>query len=400
MPFASTLPFAGDVMAQVKLEIDTESDTLVISRGRMHRNADSAFGSDAETLIIGDGRRRGAVDINLGRRGRIQVDSDMEGDLVLMGDDVFVDRDDVIDGDAVAIGGSVTVLGTVLGDAVAIGGNLTLGDSAVVSGDVVSVGGGVNRPKSARVGGEVVHVGVSLPFLGGVPKSRTQSSILDLIRWIVFYLIVFAGAALAIYLARDRIGHASNYLAREPVWSFLLGLCSPFLALVVFVLLCITIIGILPAVALILLYPVFMFLGWVVAGHRIGSAIGQGGPAVTVRTVFIGLLVISGIHMLNVFVRVLGIGGLPLFLVQLAGITVSFTSALVGLGAILGTRFRRPPNTMPQVAYPAPGPPPTYPPGPGTPYPPAQPTAPVLPSGSSYAPPAVSGMAPPPDTAT
>jgi hypothetical protein len=377
---------------------DDDLDTLVISRGLLHRNSEST-GSSAETLIVGRGDRRGSVDINLGRRGHIQVDSDMDGDVVLMGDDVFIDKNDVIDGDAVAIGGSVTILGTVLGDAVAIGGNLILGDSAVVSGDVVSVGGGVTRPKGARVGGEVVNVGVSLPFLGGVPKSRTQSTFLDLVRWMVFYLIVFAAAALAIYLARDRIGYASAYLAREPVPSFLLGLVSPFMALVAFILLCITVIGILPAVALIFLYPVFMFLGWVVTGHRIGSAVGHGGPAVTVRTVFIGLLVISGIHMFNVLVRVLGIGGLPLFLVQVAGFTVSFTSALVGLGAIIGTRFRRPPEPIPQgMSYPVQGgPPPVYPPAPPvTPYPPAPPSG-ALPPGSAYAPPAVSGMSPPSD---
>jgi hypothetical protein len=364
-----------------------EKDTLVISRGRLHRNARD--GATAETLIV-NRKNDGDVDISIGDRRRIKIDGDSNngGDVVLMGDDVFVDKDEVIDGDVVAVGGSVTVLGKVIGNAVAVGGTVTLGDSAVVGGDAVSVGGSVERSSGARVGGEVVNVGVSLPlpFLKA-PRNRPQHAIFNFFRWIVFYLVIFAAAALCIYLARDRLGYASTYLGREPFPSFLLGALSPVLALVAFVLLCITLIGIPVAAALIFLYPVFLFMGWVVSGHRIGSSV-KGESTVTVRTVFTGLLVVSGLHMLSVLVRLIGIGGVPVFLLQMAGVTLSFTAALVGLGAILGTRFRRPPGVVPAAGYPPVVPPPGYPIPPGTPMPPAA----VMPPASPYA--------PPPDTAS
>ena len=357
-----------------------DRDTLVISRGKLHRRAE---GGAAETLIV-DRDDTGDIDISIGDRRKIRIDGDHEGDMVLMGDDIFVGADEVVDGNVVAVGGSVTVQGKVLGDVVAVGGSVSLGDSAVVTGDAVSVGGGVEKKSGARVAGETVNVGVTLPILP-FAKSRPANALLNFVRWIIFYMIVFAAAALSIYLARDRIGHASTYLGREPFPSFLLGVLSPALALIAFVLLCITLIGIPVALALIFLYPVFLFLGWVVAGHRIGSSV-NGDPTVNVRTVFTGLVAISGLQMFGVLLKLFGVGGIPILLTQAAGFVLSFTAALVGLGAILGTRFRRPPDLASHVAYPPQ-------PVPGAPVS-------VAPAASPYAPPSASGIAtPPPDAA-
>jgi len=149
------------------------------------------------------------------------------------------------------------------------------------------------------------------------------------------------------------------------------------------------------ALALIFLYPLFLFLGWVVAGHRVGCCRGQGeeptvrtmmignqvipggstnGGTVTVRTVFVGLLVISGMHILYVLLRLFGVSGFPITFIMLAGFFVSFTASLVGLGALIRTRFRLPPAAQPAMTY-APaggGPVPPATPG-GVTTPPAQP---------------------------
>ncbi len=369
------------------------SDTVDIHLGP------GSDGEDDGVIRVGSGSRGGKVDISLGS-AHVRVDDGNEGDIVLMGDDIFIEKDEVIDGNVVAIGGSVTILGKVYGDAVAIGGTLTLGDSAYVSGDAVSVAGGFERSRTSRVGGEKVQVGLKLPMPFWKAKTPRQSTFIELMRWIVFYLIVFAFAAVALYLGRDRIAFASEYLGREPFPSFLLGLLSPFLALVAFVLLLITLIGIPVALALIFLYPIFMFLGWVVAGHRVGASVEHGSGGTQVRTVFIGLLVISGLHMLSVLLRGLGVGGFPIFFLLLAGMIISFTSSLVGLGAILGTRFRSRPTPP---APPAAAPPPSSGLPPGTPSPyapmaPLSPNPPVAPSPpmAAPAPPAPPAAQPPP----
>lgn len=313
-----------------------------------------------DTLVVGRGR--GKVEIS--HRGII-VDEGNGGDVVRMGDDIHISSGEKVSGDVVAIGGTVRIDGIVQGDAVAIGGDMLLGDSAVVAGDAVSIGGETVRPKGAHVGGETVTVGVSLPGVLRVLKGEKWNaadkhasrggSFVKLLFWIVFYLVVLAFAALCIAGARDRIQYAADYMRKEPLITFLLGIFSPLLFLVGFILLLITIIGIPVALALLFVFPVMIFLGWVVAGYRVGASIRQN-PEITVRTVFTGLLVISAVHLLAVLLHLFGVGGFPSFLLGFLGSSVSFLAALIGLGSILGTRFRRPAMSPAMSGYGSAGP--------------------------------------------
>lgn len=345
-------------------------------RAAEHRLAavDSEAAS-AETLIVATRKARGPVTVDLGRRGTLQIDPDSDdGDKVMIGESLVIEKDQIVEGDAVSLGGSVTVYGHVLGDVVSVGGSVELGDSALVGGDAVSVGGGVRKSSTAIVGGETVQVGISGPLSGWFSKNvpghieenKPQRHVFGLVKWLVFYLILFAFAALSLVLARDRIGFASNYLSREPLPALLLGISSPVLVLIAFVLLCITLVGIPVGLLLLLLYPAFVFLGWVVAGHRIGLAVRQERELSPVQTVFGGLLVLTGLHLLRVVLKAFGMGGFFVGLLGFAGFMVSFVAALAGLGAIIGTRFRRGPATpmMPPVAQMPPGmaPPPPVPP--------------------------------------
>lgn len=341
-------------------------------------------GRAGDTITVGG---HDGVDISIGKHGVVRIDDSGEGgDRVEMGDDVEVGPGEIVHGDAVSIGGDVRVRGRVMGDVVAIGGNVTLADSAYVGGDAVTVGGDIDKSSSAYVGGQAVQIGVSLPnlffpraHLNGHP-SRWGSRVGNFFFWLVFYLVMFAFAALALYLARDRISTAANHLAREPFQASMTGLLSPLLVLLAFVLLIITLIGIPVALALFFLYPVFVFLGWVVAGYRVGQSVGNNGP-VTVRTVFIGLLVISGLHMLHVVLRLIGVGGIFDFFIKMAGFTVSFVAAMIGVGAIICTRFRRAPVAVAAASGMVPPAPPA-PPG-GTYTPPS-----AWPAGAPPAPPA------------
>lgn len=361
--------FAAPSMGEAReTTVDASEDSARAEARRVLREALESE-EKAETLIISSKRSGRPVKIDLGSRGVISVDaaSTEHGDKVLVGDDLLVGADEVVSGDAVSIGGSATILGKVMGSVVAVGGSVLLGDSAYVGEDAVSIGGGVERSETAVVHGEVVQVGISGPFplIFGKGKTFKPSSvgsrILALIRTIIFYLVLAAFAALAVYLGRNRIEHASDYLSREPLPAVLMGLLSPVLLLVAFVLLCLTIIGIPVALALLFLYPVFIFLGWVVTAHRLGQSMRPDEPT-PLRTVFVGLAVLSGLHVLHALLKAVGIGGFLSFAVGFAGLAISGFGAFAGLGAILGTRFRRAPVAGSPVF--AGTPPPPTPPAP------------------------------------
>lgn len=338
----------------------TRSDTVSYSSDGITviRNRDGK----PDTLVVGRGRGH----VQISHRGVI-VDEGDGGDRVRMGDDITIEPNESVSGDVVAIGGTVRIMGTVQGDAVAIGGDMILGDSAVVGGDAVSIGGETITPPGSRVGGETVTIGVSLPSLFHLGKGRGVSQVekhdspgrafVRLLFWVVFYLVVLAFAALCVAVSRDRIQFAADYMRQEPLITFLLGIFSPLLFLVGFILLLITIIGIPVALALLFVFPVLIFLGWVVAGYRVGSSIRQN-PEMSVRTVFIGLTVISAVHLLSILLRTVGVSGVPIFLLGFLGYGASFLAALIGLGAILGTRFRRPAVAPALGGYPSAPPPP------------------------------------------
>lgn len=359
--------FASTTQAAEAPRSRTQIDSLRKAADRAQRaliDAERMAEADPETIIVATRKPGKSVKVDLGKRGILDIDTEgSHGNRVLMGDDLTVEADEVVGGDAVSIGGNITVRGKVMGSVVSVGGDVTLGDSAFVGKDAVSVGGRVERSESSIVVGEVVEV--DGPGLGGLPPWKKKSGddnfgsrFIGLIQMIIFYLVLFAFAALALFLARQRIEYASDYLAREPIPSLLLGLFSPVLLFLAFILLCITLIGIPVALALLVLYPAFLFMGWVVAGHRIGRSIQAG--ETPLKTVFTGLLILAGLHLLYAFLKMAGVGGFLRFIVIFTGLTISSLGAFAGLGAILGTRFRRapmipvPPVAAEPISMPAP----------------------------------------------
>ena len=71
------------------------------------------------------------------------VDSTVNEDVVLFGDDLEITESGVVNGDVSLFGGEVLIAGTVNGDVVLFGGDLVLAESAVISGDCVTMGGSI-----------------------------------------------------------------------------------------------------------------------------------------------------------------------------------------------------------------------------------------------------------------
>jgi hypothetical protein len=164
---------------------------------------------------------------------------------------------------------------------------------------------------------------------------------------------------------------ADTVESRGPM-AFLAGLAGWILWLPLFILLCVTIVGIPVALLLIFLTPVLVLLGYVAAGFVVGERglrlFGDGG---LYKRMFAGLLLLEGALLLGRLLGVLGfffdVLGLILAMI---GYCIIFIAGTVGFGAIIMTRFRPEPSP-PAFGSGTPGyqPPPGRPPAPGSPPP-------------------------------
>lgn len=178
----------------------------------------------------------------------------------------------VVDGTAargvVAAGSTVTVAGRVEGDVAVIGGALVLTDTGQVTGNVLLIGSTQNVSAKARIDGKLF----ASPFLGedvrlfftdpfGYLFSQSYDPF-SIAKRIFFSLAWFVLAMIIIKLFPTHVAYASN-LVRKDFWMVLgtgvLGAVGAFALLVLFILLCLVLIGIPLLAALV----VFFLCAWV-----------------------------------------------------------------------------------------------------------------------------------------
>lgn len=198
-------------------------------------------------------------------------------DRVIVGGDNYIAEGTVVPADAVAVMGNLTVDGEVMGDAVAVMGdntinhhvhgqvvavmgNVTLGPKAVVDGGIVCVGGEVVRNPAA-----VVHGGVKIESFGPGFKVDTITTWWDRalrlgrplaigahLGWL-WILTAFSVAFYALLglLFPKKITECGDKLLTSPGMVLLAAMLAVLAMPVLFVLLCITVIG-LPVALLVL----------------------------------------------------------------------------------------------------------------------------------------------------
>ncbi len=264
--------------------------TLTVD-GSVERDAVSVFG---RTLIQNEGRVQGSAVAVVGR-------------LASQG---------VVGRDAVAILGDLEVDGPVGGDLVAIWGNVRLGPNAIIQGNLVRIGGSLHREPGAVVRG--AEEGVTLPdFLGanGGFVAWVKRCVF-LARPLAFYSAVswawaVALGFLAIYLLiavvfRRGVSVCADTLSECPGLTAVGSLLTIFLTPVAFVLLSVSIVGLIvvPFLALAIgvaaLFgkaAVLVWLGRVISGGRLSrqsalAVLAGGAVVLTLYTVpFLGFLV-------------------------------------------------------------------------------------------------------------
>jgi len=251
--------------------------------------------------------------------------------------------------DAVAVLGNTFVDSTVGGDVVAVLGNVELGPHAVVGRDVVAVGGTVIRDPAASVGGNVQSVGGRFPGFDWVHPWIENClfygrplAVAPGLGWAWGVALTFLALYLCIALIfREGVDRCVRTLEARPGATMLAALLTVLFTPVLFVLLCITVVGIaaVPFVAVALfcasLFGKAVMLAWI--GRRCLRARREGPPAHTALAVLVGGIVVLILYLIPIlgFVafKLLGLFGLGAVVYTLIGAARDRREAKYGAGA-------------------------------------------------------------------
>jgi hypothetical protein len=291
-------------------------------RDRVRRRLDITFDSDDSTRheIIDEGQR--------------------SGEIVSFFQNVHVPKGRTVDGEVVAICGNVRIEGRVESDVVAVCGSVDLADSAHVGGDVVAVGGVVRGATSSEVQGETL----SLPVCGSPHWAPWLAAVAGGISLVLFLIL---GAMVAL-LFPERLGRVAATVSRRTFLSLVVGVLSIPLLPIVFLLLCITVIGIPVALLLLFLYPVAAFVGYVASCALLGARF-LGRPVTQPPIWTAALLGLAFVGFF--FLASAGFGTAPGHLGVLhvvswvllgVGAVIGSVSVLLGLGALFLSRIGEP----------------------------------------------------------
>ncbi len=331
----------------IEIEIKDEGITARTSADTDGKKISRAIVIDEDGILL-NGKK---VDIDE------LVDSAMKsvtvegGSVVKVGEDFTVAENEIVDGDLVSVGGDVTVAGTVSGDVAVIGANLYLESTGTIKGDAITVAGALHQEPGARIGGQRVgimqfralpsHFTIHGPYYFMHPFRSFLNFGIPLILFIIFSLLL---VALVVFFAPKSVARVQQAIEVSLLKSVLLGFAAAILFLPLFVILCITIIGI--PVALFLqpiAYFVASIMGFAGVSLFVGSTLDKRSGfhlATPYAQVIVGVLVIE---LALILAWVFTLGGkilIPLFwLFQLIGWIIISVAGLAGLGAVTWTRF-------------------------------------------------------------
>jgi uncharacterized RDD family membrane protein YckC len=347
--------------------LDRRAGVAILSSSASGSGANSAAGSAAaDSDDDSDDPAPARPKAHPHRRGdndRVSVlgSVEVEAGKTLRGDAVAVlgslTVDGTVEGDAVAVLGASTINGTVKGQAVAVLGDLTLGPTARIRGDAVCVAGHLYRAPGAIVEGEVVQQGLGgvhagLPMTAWWSQGLSHGRVLAVGRhltwlWVVNIVLIAFYALLALVFPGG-IRRCGETLRRRPGIVVLAAFLTLLALPLVFVLLCVTIIGI--PVALLFL-PLAILVATLFGRAAIYGLVGR---AITGSRLNASLTVMVG-AIFFIFLYLLPGFGLALWL------AVGF----IGLGVVVATLFGPKPIPPAVPVTPSGTPPPGVPVGAG-----------------------------------
>jgi hypothetical protein len=293
----------------------------------------------------------------------------LNGNLVVFGGSATLEEGSRVTGSIAVMGGSLDVNGEVNGSINIIGGSVFLGDTAHVRGDIVTVGGSVTRQPGARVDGSSRQAD---PEEFRVPQITRPGVMRDfgnhfrpigVFLWFVFQTLALSALAVlvALFLLRPTQRVAETIVA-QPVISGAAGFLTLLVAPALMIVLAITIILIPISLLGFLALVVALVFGWIAFGLEVGQRLAALFKANWSAPVSAGL----GTLVLTTVAGALG-------QIPCIGWVLNFLVAMIGLGAVVMSRF----GTRTYLGEGRAAPPPPPPVVPVTPPPPPPPVTPV-----------------------
>ena len=267
-----------------------------------------------------------------------------DGSIFILGGSVALEDGSMVDGDVILVGGSLQAYGTIAGDIFLLGGSLIMNTSTLVEGDVIGLGGSIQGEELATIGGEInTDVNSLLPIIvprgsiplvapGGIRIPNIEVGVNPFWSFLWFLLRTLLWTALAVIVVLflpkpvDRVAHT---VVSQPLISGGLGLLTVIVAPVLMIAIGITIIGIPISLIAALALVITWVYGMVAIGAEVGKRLARAFNADWALPVCAGL---------GTFLLILLVDGAR-ELIPCAGWVIGFLVGIVGLGAVLLTRY-------------------------------------------------------------
>ena len=300
----------------------------------------------------------------------------LNGNLYVFGGIATIEDGATVDGNAMLMGGTLKLNGRVTGDVVATGGLVDLGNTAVVDGDVNTAAAHLNQALGAEIHGSINN-SAGGPFQfnfpgGGVPNIGVNFNPLWDGLWFLFRSFLWAALAILVVLFLPRqTNQVAQAAVAQPLISGGLGLLTVVIVPLLLIVVAITIIGIPVSLLGLLALVIVWGFGIVALGTEVGKRMAEMFKQEWALAVKAGV---------GTFILVVVADGLAR-LIPCIGWTIPALLGIVGVGAVLLTRFGTQPYPPAALALPASG---SWPPAP--PVAPPAPTAPQPPREEPYTP--------------
>ncbi len=261
----------------------------------------------------------------------------LNGNLIVFGGVATLEQDSLVNGDVILFGGSLEVGGEVNGEIIGLGGFVELTEYASVTGDVITLGANLDQAVGADIQGDIIN-GISgplpLPLVipGGVqiPNIGLQFNPVFDFLWFLFrmFLWSFVAVLLVLFLPKQ-VDRTARTAFSQPIIAGGLGLLTailvPVVVVVLFVTICLIPVGLLLLLGLVIAWGFGLIALGLEVGRRIAGMLKrEWAPGVS-----------AGV---GTFVLILVLDGLRLAIPCLGWVFLAI-AGMVGLGAILLTRF-------------------------------------------------------------
>lgn len=235
-----------------------------------------------------------------------------EGNVTVFGGNVVIEGD--VEGNVSVFGGNLRINGRVGENVTHFGGNTALGHQTVIEGNFAHFGGRVTKAPEARIEGTE-----TAGFRGFNPFASLLFGLLSLIGTLVL-------AAVVVALLPTQTTVLADTIERQPLNCAGVGFLSTILIPVIFIALALLIIVgwiLIPFVALAI--PLVYFYGYVGAARWLGMRIIRATHFVSDSPI---AQVLTGVLILGLIALIPILGGL-----------IVFIAAIIGLGAVILSKF-------------------------------------------------------------